>query len=259
VRGVELAYERGGTGPQFVWGHGLTSSMASEEQLGLIDWPTVRGVASVLRYDARGHGESESTAAPEPYHWRELAADQLALADALGIDSYVAGGASMGCATALHAAVIAPQRIEGLVLMIPPTAWESRPAQRRSYEISASLVEAGDLDTLIAGSRSAPIPDPLSKIAQWRDSMELAVRSADPVRLARVFRGAALADLPTAADISTISVPVLIMAWTGDPGHPISTAERLAELLPQAQLLVATRFRDLAAWTPAVTEFLQRR
>ena len=250
-----LAGDRTGAGAPVLLLHGLT---ATRRYVLHGSTALARSGFELIGYDARGHGESESTATPEPYHWKELAGDQLALADTLGIGTYIAGGASMGCATALHAAVIAPERITGLVLMIPPTAWESRPAQWRSYEISAALVEAGDLDTLIAGSRSAPAPDPFARLPQWRDAMEQSVRTADLVRLARVFRGAALADLPSPDAIASIKVPVLIMAWTGDPGHPMSTAERLVELLPQAHLLVAKRFRDFAAWTPAVTEFLQR-
>ena len=69
---------------------------------GLLDWNRMRSVARVVRYDARGHGESESTPDPDTYHWRELALDQLALADVLGIERYIAAGASMGCATALR-------------------------------------------------------------------------------------------------------------------------------------------------------------
>ncbi|MEO6126033.1 MAG: alpha/beta hydrolase, partial [Ilumatobacteraceae bacterium] len=99
VRDVNLANEMSGTGPTLVWGHGLSSSMAKEDLFGLLDWPTVRHVTNLLRYDARGHGESGSTAEPMDYHWRNLALDQLALADALDIGSYIAGGASMGCAT----------------------------------------------------------------------------------------------------------------------------------------------------------------
>lgn len=256
VREVELANERSGTGPTLVWGHGLSSSMAKEDLFGLLDWPTVRHVADVLRYDARGHGESESTAEPMDYHWRNLALDQLALVDALGIGSYIAGGASMGCATALHAALLAPGRITALLLAIPPTAWESRAAQQGTYEVSASLIEAGEIDLLVAGSRAAPSPDPLADIPQWKDGAEAALRAADSVRLARIFRGAAVADFPPADEIATLQIPTMILAWTGDPGHPMSTAERLVELMPHAELVTATTFAELVGWTSEAMSFL---
>ena len=257
VRGVDLVHELSGDGPMMVWGHGLTSSMAKEDLFGLLNWPMVREHASVLRYDARGHGESGSTDDPQGYHWRELAADQLALADAMGIGAYIAGGASMGCATALHAALLAPGRITALVLAIPPTAWASRAAQQGSYEVSAGLVDSGEIDLLVAGARAAPAPDPLAAIPQWKDGAEAAIRAADPVRLARVFRGAAVADLPDPDAIATLQLPTLVLAWTGDPGHPMTTAERLVELMPHADLHVASTFEDLIGWTDLTISFLE--
>ncbi len=256
IRGAEIVHRTAGAGPDLIWGHGLTSSMASEDLFGLVDWTRMQDHARITRYDARGHGESESSSDLSAYHWRELALDQLALADELGIDTYIAGGASMGCATALHAAVIAPERVTALLLAIPPTAWDSRPAQREAYEMGAHLVETGDIDALVASSRAAPGPDPLSSIPQWRDGQEAATRAADPVRLARVLRGAAAADFPDAADVASLHVPTMIMAWTGDPGHPTSTAERLVELMPHATLVTASTFRELRAWTDAAIEFL---
>lgn len=259
LRGVDLRHDVAGDGPTMIWGHGLTSSRAREDELQLLDWPRIREHARVVRYDARGHGESGSTADPATYHWRELALDQLALADALGIDRYVAGGASMGCATALHAAVIAPDRIDALVLVIPPTAWATRAAQQQNYEISAQLVERGELDAIVAGARSAPIPDPLVGVPAWRDGFEAMIRGTDPVRLARIFRGAATADLPSPEQITTITVPALILAWTGDPGHPMDTADRLADLLPDARLHAASTLDQLRSWTDLTIDFLAAR
>ncbi|HEY4333973.1 MAG TPA: alpha/beta fold hydrolase [Ilumatobacteraceae bacterium] len=258
VRGADLAWTETGAGPWLVWGHGLTSSMASEDLFGLISWTKMAGHAHLLRYDARGHGLSESSADPNSYHWRELARDQLALADAAGIGSYIAGGASMGCATALHAAVLAPQRIRALILAIPPTAWESRAAQQDTYRLGADLVETGDIDALVAGAHASPAPDPLASFPQWRDGMEAAMRAADPVRLARIYRGAAITDFPAVTDVATVQQPTLILAWTGDPGHPMSTAERLAELIPRAELHRATTFRDLSSWTDITSDFVDR-
>ena len=124
VRGVELAYDVSGEGhPPMIWGHGLTSSRAAEDRAMLIDARGLASVTGLVRYDARGHGESALSSNPADYAWDAMARDQLALADHLAIDRYVAGGASLGAATALHAAVIAPERIVALVLVIPPTAW----------------------------------------------------------------------------------------------------------------------------------------
>jgi pimeloyl-ACP methyl ester carboxylesterase len=57
VRGIDLVYQTSGSGSPMIWGHGMTSSMASERNLGFIDWTLWNGNAQLIRYDARGHGE----------------------------------------------------------------------------------------------------------------------------------------------------------------------------------------------------------
>ncbi len=258
IRGVDLVTDVAGSGVDMIWGHGLTSSMASEDAFGLLDMAAIRETARVVRYDARGHGESGSTPDPEAFSWHELALDQLALADAIGIDRYVAAGASMGAATALHAAVLAPRRVSALVLMIPPTAWHTRAAQVDLYRAGADLVEAGQSEVLIAAAAERPGPDPLSETTEWFDRYRTTLLTTDPTRLARVMRGAATADLPAPEAIAGLAQPTLILAWTGDPGHPVATAARLAELIPHAELHVASRRAELDAWTATIRAFLLR-
>jgi 3-oxoadipate enol-lactonase len=258
IRGVDLVHDLSGDGPDVVWGHGLTSSMASEDELGLFDWAALRTTNRVLRYDARGHGRSGSTPDATDYSWSALADDQLALAEHLGIVSYVAGGASMGCATALHAAVRAPDRIRGLLLVIPPTAWQTRAAQIGTYAAMADLVEAGEHDMLLAGAAATPTPDPFADDPRWKERFPDLLAREDPTRLARVFRGAGTADLPTPDEIAGIDVPTLILAWTGDPGHPVTTAARLQELIAGSELALATTAAGLASWTGRAQRFLTR-
>jgi len=258
IRGVDLDHDVTGHGSDVVWGHGLTSSRESEDEIGLIDWSVIRARHRVLRYDARGHGASGSTEDPNDHSWRALAEDQLALADHLGFERYVAGGASMGCATALHAAVLAPERIRGLLLVIPPTAWETRAAQTGTYAVTADLVEAGDHGALLAGATASPVPDPFRDDPRWKERFPRLLETTDPVRLARIFRGAATADLPTPTEISSISVPTLILAWTGDPGHPAGTAARLQELIRGSELALAATAAGIASWTGRAVEFLDQ-
>lgn len=259
VRGVDLAVDPDSprAGSPLIWGHGLTSSMAAEDEFATIDLTQVRHDRRVVRYDARGHGRSGSTAEPHQYAWNELARDQLDLADALGIDRYVAGGASLGAATALHAAVIAPARIVGMLLVIPPTAWATRAAQTDRYATIADLVLAGEHELLLDAHAAVPRPDPVADDPRWTERYPRLLREADPERLSRVFRGAATADLPVADAIASIDVPTLIMAWTGDPGHPMTTAARLQELMPHAQLVVATTPDGLAGWTGRAVSWLR--
>jgi 3-oxoadipate enol-lactonase len=252
--GIDIAVERAGHGPHMVWAHGLTSSMDLEPELFAFDWERIRAVADVVRYDARGHGGTTTTPDLVNYGWDRLAADQIALADALDIGSYIAAGASMGTGTALHAAVSWPERVRGLILVIPPTGWDTRAAQRDLYLARADVIESGDIDGVITAARMIPPPDPFG--AEWHDRFERNLRAADLARMAHVLRGAATADMPSQAKIAAIEVPTLILAWSGDPGHPLSSAERLAELISGADLHIARSRSDLESWNDRIVALI---
>lgn len=260
IRGLSIDHERRGSGPTFLWGHGLTSSRANEaEPPVLLDWDRLATVADVVRYDAAGHGTSEATTDLDRYRWDELARDQQALADHLDLGPSIVGGASMGAATALHRAVLFPGQVLALVLVIPPTAWATRAEQAGNYAKMADLIEAGSLDRVLAGSRQMPPPDPFVGLDGWHDRGAARLRSIEQHRLAGLFRGAAAADLPAPEAIATIAVPTLILAWTGDPGHPVETANRLLDLLPDAQLVEASTAEAVEGWTDRVVEFVAAR
>jgi pimeloyl-ACP methyl ester carboxylesterase len=258
VRGAQLSLRRRGRGKGFFWGHGLTSSAAQEDLAGLRLWAQLREGWEVLRVDARGHGASSGDRDPEAYRWPALAQDLLALASALGHERFVAAGASMGAAVALHAAVAAPERTLALVLMIPPTAWATRAAQAVRYLAGAELAEREGLAALAAVEAAQP---PIPIFAGLVDPAELARTryAAQDVRvLPAILRGAAASDFPDPDAVACLRQPTLVLAWEGDDGHPVSSAERLAELLPNATLAVAKQLADLGAWPARVAEFCAR-
>lgn len=258
IRGTDLHYDVLGepAAAPLVWGHGLTSSRASEDEFPLIDFDVLAADRNVVRYDARGHGESGSLASAYEGDWAELALDQIALIDHLGLGRVVLGGASMGTATALHAVLQVPDRVVGLILMIPPTGWETRATQVDLYEQMASIVETRGPELLIQGAAATPPPDPFVGDDAWSVRRASALRAANPHRLAAAFRGAGVADLPSPDSIATIEAPTLILAWSGDPGHPVSTAERLVELMPKTELAIASSGAELATWTDRCRTFL---
>ena len=224
--------------------------------MGLLDWDRIP--FTVVRYDARGHGESQSTPDLDGYSWSELARDQLALADALGIDTYVAAGASMGCGTALHAGVLGGGRVRALVLAIPPTAGRhERPRPSSGSRRPRSSRPRGSNRSIAARAELDP-PDPYLGDDRRRELQAAATRAWDPGRLALVMRGATRANFPDRSDIARIDVPALILAWTGDPIHPLSTAEELHSLLPDSELHVASTAADLSSWTDLTVRFLKR-
>lgn len=255
VRGADLMVEIvGADGPAFVWCHGLLSSRAQEDSDGLFNWrPVVEQRWRWVRYDARGHGESAGTTNVAAYSWPELSRDLVTLADTLGIQRFAAGGASMGCATVLDAAITAPERIDRMVLVTPPAAWEMHPDRAEHQRHNAAYLRAQGNDEGLAAIQVDVRPPILA--------MEGAAPLLNNVQsdwLSAVLRGAAASDLPSPDQLGQLQQPALILAWDTDPGHPIATAERLAELLPRANLHVARTLRQVHEWPRLVASFLGR-
>lgn len=249
-----------GQGKPFIWGHGLTSSMNGEDALNLFKWGDFSKNIRLIRYDARGHGKTQSTYTPDHYRWRHLAEDMTSIADALHLDAYAAGGQSMGCATAIHAALKVPHRIKGLVLVTPPTAWEKRKAHAAYYYRMArtgGLLGGRLLAALVNRRLKNDPPDwlagaPETKIRSTAEGLKSIRRKT----LSVLFKGAALTDLPPKEAIQSIDIPALILAWTGDQGHPVEIASELNALLPQSCLAVAKKYEDVERWPQLIENFV---
>jgi 3-oxoadipate enol-lactonase len=253
IRGVELAVTDTGAGVPILWGHGLVGSMKQDDEFSVVDWARLAGRHRVVRWDARGHGASGGKPVPDDYEWANLGRDLIALADDLGIDRFVAGGVSMGAATALHAATQAPHRVMALVLALAPTAYETRDPQADLYRAGAVLIERLGIDAYLEQLSSMPAPEILGEFAERYSP----VPQVSEHLLPSVLRGAGSSDLPPPDAVSAIAAPALLLPWVGDPGHPMSTSERLVELLRDVQVHVAHQLRDLGKWTDRIDAFLE--
>lgn len=244
VPGAELAWAFSDeSGHPVVQLHGLTSSRSRDR---VLDLDLGRGLSGtrLLRYDARGHGHSTGRPEPQDYRWPNLADDLLRLLDHWFPGEAVHGvGPSMGTATLLHAAVREPGRFSGFTLVLPPTAWQTRRLRAGEYLRLADLIERDGIEAFLAASDDAPPPAAVGH----PDTVPHV--SAD--LLPSIYRGAALSDLPEPEQLATLDVPTTVLAWVGDPAHPLSTAQTLVELLPDASLQVARTPQDVRAW-PAV-------
>ena len=257
VRGVALSVRDEGRGTPVVWGHGLTSSMAHEDEIGLLNLGLPADRYRMIRYDARGHGASSGSTDPADYDYRRLSADQVAVMDQLGIDEAVVGGASMGSVTALHTAVTAPDRVRALVLVIPPTAWEGRTDRGALYEAGAEVIAEDGIEAFIELTANEPPPPIFADFAgELLEAMSRRYRSLDPAVLSAILRGVGGSDLPDRDEVASIGVPTLILAWEGDPVHPRETAEELDRLLPDSELHVAADLAAVMDWPVVARRFL---
>lgn len=258
---VELAVRQLGNGFPLIWGHSLMGSMTVEDRAALWDWDDVEEFAGVVRYDARGHGNSDGSYNPQDYRWEQMALDMLAVAESVadhrGAGRYVLGGMSMGAATALQAAVTQGDRVAGIVLALPPTAWETRPRQAAIYRrlswVSGVFGAAPYrvLDLL-------PVPVRQDGRSQLALSSARGLASANPLHVQAALRGAALSDMPQRAVLEKLRVPTLILAWEDDMAHPISTATELAETLPDVRSLIISKPEEISDWMPELRKFLKQ-
>jgi pimeloyl-ACP methyl ester carboxylesterase len=246
----QLSYDVTGSGPPVVQLHGLMSDRAANSAGGLDLAAGLTGHRSV-RYDARGHGRSAAEPVAGDWAWPRLAGDLLHLLDAVAPGEPVHGiGPSMGAATLLHAALARPGRFRSLTLCVPSTAWDSRRGQASVYRRSAELVERHGVEAYVRAGRGAPRPP------------AVADRETHPPRIApgllpAVLRGAAATDLPPLDALSRIGVPTLVLAWSGDAAHPLSTAEALRAVLPGDALHVAGTPAELAEWPRLCADFVR--
>lgn len=240
--------------PTFVWAHDLLSCVDHEDTVRMLDWERPAEVARLVRYDARGHGRGMVQYVDRAYRWSALVDDMLRVA---GDGPFVAGGLGMGAATALQAAVRAPRRLAGLVLVAPPAGWQHRARAADRYQCLAS---AACLRGAVALAEAWPIAgQPVFLEGSFDGPAELVTRhlfGMDPRALPCILRGAALSDLPSAEEVHNVIVPTLILAWDSDPGHPLAVAEELASLMIQNELHVAQSRDDLQKWPDLVANFL---
>lgn len=258
---VELAVRSQGKGMPFVWGHSLMGSMRVEDQAALWDWSRVERYATVVRYDARGHGNSDGSYKREDYRWQRIATDMLAVAASAAADTnegrYILGGISMGAATALEAAVQQPQQVAGLVLVLPPTAWETRPRQSAVYRRMASV-------SGLFGAAPYRLLDllPIPMREDGRNQLALhtmkGLARANPLHVQAALGGAAQSDMPSRSLLEHLRVPALILAWEDDSAHPVSTATELADSLPDVRDLLICHPSDTSAWEPAIVNFVKQ-
>ena len=97
--------------------HAIVFLHGNGEDLHIFD-PQVRYFSQyymTVAIDTRGHGQS--TRGTAPFNFYTFAADLIAVLDALKIDQAHLVGFSDGAITALHAALIAPERIASMVLL----------------------------------------------------------------------------------------------------------------------------------------------
>jgi pimeloyl-ACP methyl ester carboxylesterase len=111
VNGIDVYYERSGSGPRLLFLNGSGSTLATSALL--ID--TFTGEFDVVAHDQRGLGRTSIPAGP--YEMADYASDAAALLDEVGWGTCRVVGVSFGGMVAQEFAVTWPERVERLALV----------------------------------------------------------------------------------------------------------------------------------------------
>ncbi len=239
VTGVALAGEQAGEGPPIVLLHGLT---ATRRYVVMGSRALERSGHRVVAYDARGHGASAPAPSAADYGYELLADDLEAVLDALELARVVLAGASMGAHTAIRLALTRPARVAALALVTPsfdPQSPRDDDELARWDALARGLREGG-VEGFVRAYDLDAVPE------AWRETVEKVLRQ----RLGAHEHPPAVADalevVPRSRpferldELAAIGVPTVVVGSRdeADPGHPLAVAERYAEAIRGATLVV---------------------
>ncbi len=255
INGHRIHYRLDGEGPLAVFGHGLMGSMGQiEENLSLLD--ALLGSVRLLTYDARGHGQSGGPEDVAGYTWEALGRDMSELATHAGEERAFFGGASMGAATALWVGVEQPEKVRGLVLVMPPplgqrsmrAAHEHQALQ--ALEMLAAGVENFGVEKTVELARMFP---GFATSPEEADQRAAAILKQNPLAMLYAIRGLIQAPFHDPEEYRRVTAPTLILAHEGDGLHPARAAHLLHEQIAGSRLRIAP---DPLYWRTHQGEFL---
>jgi 3-oxoadipate enol-lactonase len=220
-----------------VWIHGgsvedSSSMLADLEPF----YPRIRA----LFPDTRGHGLSSKFERPADYTYAKKLEDLILWLDALGIERAVWGGASMGAALSLWAAVHVPDRVRAVVSISGPP-YPAPPADKAWWVAHRPLVEAGRFEEYFAANLRLRMGE--ATLVRLKARPERYAEVTGRLREHSVTSLLALLDetyersdwLP---DCARIGCPVQVIAGSEDSFPTVAMSRRLARTIPEARLHV---------------------
>lgn len=245
--GKKLGYEVHGEGDRLlVYLHGL-----------LLDAGVNRGIAHALAesgnrvvlLDLLGHGRSDKPEHATEYRFDLYARQVFALLDHLGVDQAVLGGVSLGANVSLQAAVLAPERVRGLMLEMPVLEWAVPAGALLFVPIVLALHYATPVAAAVSRLMSSLPRTPFDPLNSLMDGVSL-----PPVKMAALLHGLLVGPIaPTAEDRRALDMPTLVLGHRHDVIHPLNDANNLVRELPNAHLVRARSPLELRMWPDRLT------
>lgn len=208
--------------------------------------PLARALAAeglhVVTLDLLGHGRSDRPADPHAYSMMAWAEQVVALLDHLGAPQAVVGGTSLGANVSLEVAVLAPQRVRGLIIEMPVL---NNGLEAGLLAFTPLMFAARFLPFTVNALRLVTRPVPRGIVPFWigivLDTLD---QHADSV--AAVVHGIFFGRVaPSSSQRKGITTPALIVGHPSDPIHPVADAVMLADEMPNATFVSA---RTILEW-----------
>lgn len=222
--------------------------------------PLARALASeglhVVTLDLLGHGRSDRPEDPLVYSMSAFAEQVVALLDHLGADEAVVGGTSLGGNVSLEVAVLAPERVRGLLVEMPVL---DNALEAGILAFGPLLFAARFLPLTVHALRWVTRPVPRGLVPFW---VGIGLDTCDqrPGAMAAAVHGIFFGRVaPAARQRRAITVPAMVVGHPSDPIHPAADAAMLAGELPNAEFVRATSILEWRArperLTRAATDF----
>ncbi len=211
----------------------------------------------VLRYDQRGHGQSE--AAPGPYSFAMLIGDVIALWDALGIGKSHWAGLSIG---GMMGYGLAQNHGGRLLSLIACDARPDAPPDYQDYfQYRIDTAREKGMEGLVEPTIERWFtPETVAANPPVLDKVRAMIRSTNPVG----HEGCcdALKTLAFGSRLSGIAVPTMILGGAADKGAPPDVLAETAAAIPGAKHVVIngaghiSNLENPARFNQAVDDFL---
>ena len=255
TNGIDINYELTGKkgAPVVMLSHSLACSLVMwQPQMDMLE-----SAFRVLRFDTRGHGDSD---APQgSYSLEQLAMDAIGLMDALKIDRVHFVGLSMGGMIGQSLALDYADRLKSLTLCdtaaIMPD--ETQPVWQQRIDAAGEKGIKGQVDeTLERWFRPEYLQQNPPEVEMIRRQI-LATPVAGYIGCCEAIRRLKYLDR-----LSGINLPTLIMVGEEDPGTPVAASEDMHERISDSRLVVLPSARHLSnieqseAFNAALMEFL---
>lgn len=235
-----LEYTEYGSGDQWVvLLHGLLMPRRMQE-------PLARALAQegfhVVTLDLLGHGRSDQPADPLVYSMTAFAEQVVALLDHLEADEAIVGGTSLGANVTLEVAVLAPDRVRGMLVEMPVL---NNALVAGIAAFVPTMLAARYLPFTVNTVRRATRIVPRGVVPFWIGVLlDTVDHRADTV--ASLLHGVIFGRVaPSARQRREIHTPALVIGHPIDPIHPFVDADMLAQELPDVRF---ERARSILEW-----------